>query len=137
MPMFDKSLTFSYNQSLAGVASTTAIGQYELDFEMQYPDKGAGSPLVVRFVVATAFTVATSVSFALCFDSTTQVTGSPSIVVTTPLIPIATLVQGYTFELKVPDEHLQFMNVLYTTSGTPGAGAITAYMDINTGIRHR
>ena len=138
MPMFDHNLTLSDQQSLAGVASTTAYGQNELDFEVAYPDKGMGSPLVVRFLVTTTFTVATSVSFALCFDATTQAP-SPSAtqVVTTGAIPIATLVAGYTFELKVPDEHLQFMNVAYTTVGTPGAGAITAFIDINTGLRHR
>jgi hypothetical protein len=138
MPMFDAYLTLSDTQSLAGVASTTAYGTYELDFEQAYPDKGAGSPLVVRFIVMTTFTVATYVQFALCFDATTQVpTPSATIVVETAPIAVSTLVQGYSFELKIPDEHLQFMNVAYLTTGTPGAGAITAYVDINTGLRHR
>jgi hypothetical protein len=145
--MFDNLLTLSYNQSLVGVASTTAQGTYELDFETATnsassvtnlgPDKGMGSPLVVRFVIGTTFTVATSVSFALCFDTVTKTGGGPTVVVTTPAIPIATLIQGYVFELKVPDMHAAFMNVLYTTVGTPGAGTVTAYMDIATGLRHR
>ena len=148
MPMFDAYLKFSDNQSLDGVASAVAYGQNELDFETSsnssggspslFPDKGQGSPLVVRFIVMTTFTVATSVAFALCFDATTQTPGGGgTIVTTTAAIPIATLVQGYTFELKVPDMHLPFMNVAYTTVGTPGVGAITAYIDTNTGLRHR
>jgi hypothetical protein len=136
--MSDAKLHFSNSQSLAGVATTDAYGTYELDFETAYPDKGSGSPLVVRFLIMTSFTVATSVAFSICFDATSQATaGGGTVVATTGAIAIATLIAGYSFELKVPDEHLQYMNVKYTTVGTPGVGAVSAYLDIDTGLRHR
>jgi len=138
MPMNDAKLYLSTAQSLAGVASATAYGEYELDFEVAQPDKGMGSPLVVRFLITTSFTVATSVQFFLCFDAATQATaGGGTPVVETPAIVIATLVAGYSFELKIPDQHLRYMNVAYTTVGTPGAGAVSAWLDTCTGFRHR
>lgn len=138
MPMTDAFLHFSNSQSLATVASTTVYGTYELDFEVAHPDKGMGSPLVCRFVIMETFVTGTSVKFDICFDATSQATaGGGTVVATTGAIALATLVAGYSFELKVPDEHLQYMNVAYTTVGTPTYGKVSAYLDINTGLRHR
>jgi hypothetical protein len=144
MPMYDNLLVLTKQQSLAGVASTYAYGQYEIDFEATspiagYPDKGAGSPLCVRFIVTTAFTVATYVQFGLCFDTTSQATSPSGLVAyVTCYVPLADLtLGGYIPELKIPDQHKRYMNLQMLTVGTPGAGAVTAFMDIATGLRHR
>jgi hypothetical protein len=152
MPMSDAYLHFSKSQSLAGLAGSSGTlfpGTYELDFEttvlpdglttQAYPDKGSGSPLVVRFQIEVAPTVATYISFCLCFDTATCVPSTaPTIVVQTAPIAVSALTVGaYIPELKIPDQHARFMNVGYYIVGTPGVGTVTAYIDITTGQRHR
>ena len=137
-PMFDAFLKFSDGQSLAGVVSTAAYGTYELDFETAYPDKGMGSPLVVRILITETFVTGTSVLFELCSDATSQATaGGGTPIASSEAIVLATLVAGYSFEIKVPDMHLQYLNMKYTTVGTPTYGKVTAYLDPTTGLRHR
>lgn len=152
MPMSDAFLHFSASQSLAGLAGgggTLFPGTYELDFEttvlpdgvttQAYPDKGAGSPLVVRFNIEVQPTVATSIAFCLCFDTASCAPSSaPTVLVQTRAFTIAELTVGcYIPELKIPDEHARFCNVGYYIIGTPGVGTVTAYIDIDTGKRHR
>jgi hypothetical protein len=162
-PLFDAKLKFSDAQSLAGLGPSTVVGDSELDFETcnfpesvntgsaavsaltdVHPDKGVGSPLVVRFVVAVAFTSGggASVAFALCFDTATKAGGTSSgtIVVQTAPISVDLLTLGaYIPELKIPDQHAKFCNVNYVISGAAVgvAGKITAYVDIASGLRGR
>jgi hypothetical protein len=160
MPFFDAITKFAESQSVAqtGAGGTLFPGTYELDFEetilppsvlggaagvaaqtQDYPDKGMGSPLVVRFEVNTAVVGGTSIAFCLCFDTTTRVPSSaPTIVMWTAPILVAALTIGcYIPEIKIPDQHARFCNVGYYIIGTTSAGNVTAYLDIATGLRHR
>jgi hypothetical protein len=54
-------------------------------------------------------------------------------------ISASTLIKGcYLPEFKIPDQHMQYLR-LYYTAGTENfnAGAITAYIDIASGMRGR
>ena len=163
MPLFDAFHKFSDEQSLGGEGTGTVVGTNELQFEITnlpagvtggqagvdaqvqaYPDKGSGSPLVVRFLVTTTFTSGGGgyVAFALCFDTTTKAGGTSSgtIQVKTAPISVDLLVAGvYIPELKIPDQHARYCNVNYVISGaTIGvAGKVSAFLDIATGYRHR
>jgi hypothetical protein len=162
MPLFDSSLIFCDASTFVqqtGSGGTQFISTYEIDFEttvlpptvtggsagssgltQAYPDKGSGSPLVVRINITTSITGGTSIRFQLCFDTTTQTGGTTAttVVQTADLtIGSATAAGAYIPELKVPDRHARFCNFAVYVIGTTSAGAVTAYLDIATGYRHR
>jgi hypothetical protein len=164
MPLIDSQLVLAWEVALAQTGSTGAqfSTSVELDFEttvlppsvaggsaavaaqtQAYPDKGAGSPLVVRFLITTVVAGGTSIAFCLCFDTTTQTgnnalsSSTSTIVARTGPIAIATLVAGYTCELAIPDQHARFMNVNTYVIGTVSSGNFTAWIDIARGLRHR
>lgn len=130
MGLFDDKFVFSDSQDLSGAGS--AYSTDEVDFGETYPDKGQGSVLVVRFVVEVAFTTLTSLQIALCHGSATSPTTQ---YVLTAAIAKASLTKGcYIPELKIPDQHLRYMRLYYIIEGSnPGAGTITAFVDINPG----
>jgi hypothetical protein len=146
--MFDAVTKFSDAQALSGLTGNQPA-TYELDFEetvlpdgvttQDYPDKGAGSPLVVRFLISVAATTGTSVAFALCFDTATCHGGNaPTVLIQTRAFLEAELTVGaYIPELKVPDMHARFCNVVYIITGDPGALVVSTFLDIATGMRHR
>lgn len=130
MGLFDDKFVFSDSQDLSGAGS--AYSTDEVDFGETYPDKGQGSVLVVRFVVEVAFTTLTSLQIALVHGAATAPTTQ---LVLTAAILQASLTKGcYIPELKIPDQHLRYMRLYYIIVGSnPGAGKITAYVDVNPG----
>lgn len=86
---------------------------------------GAGTPLELVFVITEAFTGGTSLTFELkdSADGTTYATK-----VQTPAIVEASLTLGKVIKLNVPDEHEQYIEGYFTTSGTHATGKITAYL---------
>lgn len=154
MPMFDAYLKYCDALDFTSQGVGTLIGTNEIDFEetvlpdgvttLDYPDKGSGSPLVVRFMCTTSFTSANStatVAFALCFDTATKAGGTSAgtiVVQTAPILVTALTAGAYIPELKIPDQHARFSNVNFVVAvQTITAGAITAYIDVVTGMRHR
>lgn len=130
MGLFDDKFVFSDSQDLSGAGS--AYSADEVDFGETYPDKGQGSVLVVRFVVEVAFTTLTSLQIALVHGADTA---PKTQIVMTAAIAQASLTKGaYIPELKIPDQHLRYMRLYYIIVGSnPGAGTITAFVDINPG----
>jgi hypothetical protein len=169
MPFLDADLILAWEFSVAhaGSTGTQYATQYELDFETivlpttvsagataaglltsAYPDKGMGSPLVVRFIITTAIATsnAATIAFCLCFDSTVQTgtnqgaTSTATIAVQTGPITVSAANTGvgcYIPELKIPDMHLRYMTVNVIVVNTTSAGNVTAFIDAGTGMRHR
>lgn len=123
MPIFDYKLLFSEAQDI----ETSEYSTNELDFGETAPNLGAGTQLVVKFLVTTAFVGGTSVQFKLCHGAATSPT---TVIMETPAIVTASLTKGaYVTEIKIPDEHLRYMRIYYVVVGTFTAGAITAFVD--------
>ena len=131
MPFFDAKHLFSDGQEV----TDSAYSSKEIDCGVAYPDLGEGEMLVVRFIIETAFTGGTNMAITLCHGAETAPTTQ---LVSVIAIAEASLTKGaYIPELKIPDQHLEFMRLYYTVSGTHSAGAITAFLDIASGMRHR
>lgn len=119
---FDRKLYFSNAQEVTGSAAST----YEIDTAEANHNLGDGTPLVVRFIIETAFAGATSMTFELQ-DSAAG--SSYTTKVQTPAIVEASLTKGaYICELKVPDQHERYLQIYYTVVGTHGSGKVTAYL---------
>jgi hypothetical protein len=113
-----------------------AYSTNEINFGETYPDMGEGEMLVVRFIVETAFTsAADTLTISIVHGATTAPT---TVLVSTYAIAASALTKGaYIPELKLPDQHLQYVRLKYDVSATLAAGKITAFLDIASGMRHR
>ena len=134
MGFYDAKLLFTAD---GGDAITADAYSYnEIDWEETYPDKGEGEPLVVRFVIETAFTSsANTLTISLVHGASTAPTTK---LVSTAAIAASALTKGaYIPELKIPDQHLRYMRLYFDVSDTLEAGYITAFVDIARGMRHR
>lgn len=117
--------------------TATAYSANEINFGEKYPDMGEGEMLVVRFIVETAFTSATdTLTISIVHGAATAPT---TVLVSTYAIAASALTKGaYIPELKLPDQHLQYVRLLFDVgSATLAAGKITAFLDIAKGMRHR
>jgi hypothetical protein len=106
----------------------------EIYFGSAQPDMGEGSEAVVRFRVEADITGATSVSFGLVHGA---LSGPTDGLLYTGAISCPILKGAYIPELKIPDQHLQYLRVVYTVVGTIAAGKITAYISGPEPATHR
>ena len=97
------------------------------------PNPGQGNPMRVLFTVTTAFAGGTSLQVNLQ-DSADDTTFADMVAGATEAIPLASLVEGFQFELFVPDSCRQYMQAYYTLVGAFTAGAISAdiVLDVQT-----
>jgi hypothetical protein len=136
--LIDNKLVFSDHQHVTASAASSDI----LDFGVANADLGEGSGMCVRFIVETTFASGngTATLTIALQDSATDWGGAHVLVQgEAHAIGATTLIKGvYLPEMKIPDQHLQFMR-LYYTAGTENfnAGAITAWVDVIKGMRHR
>lgn len=116
--------------------TTTAYSLNEINFGETYPDMGEGEMLVVRFIIETAFTsTANTLTCSIVHGAATAPTTE---LVSTYAIATSALTKGaYIPELKLPDQHLQYVRLKFTCSTTLVSGYVTAFLDIAKGMRHR
>jgi len=120
--IMDAETRFSNAQAItADAASTNVIDTGTTK------DVGPGEPLNVSAIVTTTFTDLTSIHITLQTD-TVEAFSSPTDLVSTGEIPLASLVAGYEFpKLVVPNTAQRYLRLHYDCTGTdPTAGAVTA-----------
>lgn len=79
--------------------------------------------------VATAFTGLTALQADFVSDSNPNLTTAPVIHVSTGAIPVASLVPGYVYAVKLPaGSYKRYLGVKYTVTGTGTGGTIDAFI---------
>ena len=119
----DDNLIFSVDQALVATADSTNI------VDMGSEPRGTSNPLFLIVKVTEDFAAATSYSVDL--HSATAVGGSYATTgVLTPLVVIATLVDGYFWLIaQVPPTASRFLKLVFTENGiTATAGKVDAYL---------
>jgi hypothetical protein len=134
MGFYDAKHLFTADGGQAITAS--AYSTNEINFGETYPDMGEGEMLVVRFIIETAFTTDTdTLTISIVHGQTTAPT---TVLVSTGAIAASALTKGaYIPELKLPDQHLQYVRLYFAVSEALLAGKVTAFLDIAKGMRHR
>lgn len=124
--IMDNKLVFSDAQAI----TASAASDYYLNFVETAPNLGKGTPLYIRFVIEETFVTGDSLVIALQHGATT--TPATEILALTAILT-ANLTKGaYIPEIKVPDEHLQYMRLYYTVSGSNFTlGKITAFISLD------
>jgi len=125
MPIMDNKLVFSDAQLI----TVTAASDYIINWGETNPNLGQGTPLVIRFIIETTFTGATSMVIALQHGATS--TPATTLFSGDTLLEAVLLEGTYVPEIKIPDEHLQYMRLYYTVNGTHSTGAITAWISLD------
>jgi outer membrane receptor for ferrienterochelin and colicin len=123
--IFDKQAVFSEDQAVTvTAASTNVINLGDDDAAVQaLNSKG---DLEVFAAVTTAFADGTSLKVGLQSDDD-EAFGSPTTVVESAAIGVATLKAGYRFKIpKLPRINEQYVRLYYTVVGTMSAGKIMA-----------
>jgi hypothetical protein len=125
--LIDNTTVLSDKQAISASGATVSASCYNFGTRVNYddawnshpgnPNPGSGEPVRVLFTVTTAFTGnLTTVTFSLA-DGTDGNTFT-NLIVSTAAIAKASLVQGYQFELIVPDKSRQYLAAVYTTDNT-------------------
>jgi hypothetical protein len=129
----DDKLVFSDAQAVTVDAASSNV----IDTAVASSNLGAGSPLIIRFIVETAFGVAsTDTTLTIILqDSATDFGGTHGLLTVPDLVRATSLVKGgYIPEIKIPDQHLRYLRLYYDVGGAANfnAGKITAWVDITT-----
>lgn len=132
--IFDSTNLFSDAQAITDTAaSTNVIDLGERDTPKYAAnaitrDLGKGRPIDIRVQVVTAFATLTSLAVAVQTDDAENF-GSAVTVLSSPAVPVASLVAGYVFPIQwVPRGTVgRYLRLNYTVVGTTAtAGAVTA-----------
>jgi hypothetical protein len=123
MPLVDAILIFSDEQAITTTAASTNV----IDFGEVNPNLGAGTPLIINFIITEAFAALTSLQISLQHGATSTPTTE---LVNLPAIAAANLTKGaYIPEIMIPSQHLRYMRLYYTVAGSNAtAGKIFAYI---------
>lgn len=123
MPLMDAILIYSDEQAITASAASTNV----IDFGETNPNLGAGTPLIINFIVNVAFTALTTLTVFLQHGATST---PATDLVGTYAVAVATLTKGgYIPELMIPSQHLRYTRIYYTVAGTAtGPGSVTAYI---------
>jgi len=128
--MIDSKLYFSDNQAI----TADAVSAFTIDTGVAAPNLGAGSALIIRFIIETSLAVAagTSTLIIALQHSATDFGGTVQLCQSKDFTQ-AQLVKGaYIPEMRIPDQHLQFLRLYYLTgTGDFTSGNITAWIDID------
>lgn len=136
--MFDHKQVLSDHQHVTASAASDNV----IDTGIANADIGEGEQLVIRFIVETTFDSANdTATLTIALQDSATDFGGTHVLAQGPAhaISATTLIKGcYLPEFKVPDQHLRYLR-LYYTAGTENfnAGAITAFIDIGSGLRGR
>jgi len=123
MPLVDAILIFSDEQAITATAASTNV----IDFGEANANLGAGTPLIINFIITEAFAALTSLQISLQHGATST---PATELVNLPAIAAANLTKGaYIPEIMIPSQHLRYMRLYYTVAGsTATAGKIFAYI---------
>lgn len=128
----DSLLALSAAQAVTATANSTNV----IDLS-QARDVGEGTDLICDFRVNTAFTAGGSATMtAAVVVSAAAALTTPTTIASTSAIPVASLVSGYNFALKlnqlIASLGLRYLGVIYTiATGPMTAGAISANIVTN------
>ena len=123
MPLVDAILIFSDEQAITATAASTNV----IDFGEANANLGAGTPLIINFIITEAFATCNSLQISLQQGSTS----TPSTeLINLPAILTASLTKGaYIPEIMIPSQHLRYLRLYYTIAGSNAtAGKIFAYI---------
>ena len=128
----DKHLLVSDEQSLAGVASTSALSDYSIDLSASGKDYFKGKQVYAVIVCDLGVTTATSVQFRVVTSTAAAGTTDELVLADSGAIVIGSLTIGCTpIVLAVPPMisgvTQRYLMLKYTTVGTPGVGKFTAF----------
>ena len=123
MPLVDAILIFSDEQAITATAASTNV----IDFGEVNPNLGAGTPLIINFIITEEFATLTSLQISLQHGATST---PATELVNLPAIAAANLTKGaYIPEIMIPSQHLRYMRLYYTVAGSNAtAGKIFAYI---------
>jgi hypothetical protein len=123
MPLVDAILIFSDEQAITATAASTNV----IDFGEANANLGAGTPLIINFIITEAFAALTSLQISLQHGATST---PATELVNLPAIAAANLTKGaYIPEIMIPSQHLRYMRLYYTVAGSNAtAGKIFAYI---------
>lgn len=123
MPLVDAILIFSDEQAITATAASTNV----IDFGEANANLGAGTPLIINFIITEAFATLTSLQISLQQGATST---PATELVNLPAIAAANLTKGaYIPEIMIPSQHLRYMRLYYTVAGSNAtAGKIFAYI---------
>lgn len=122
--ILDSTLKFSADQAVTDTAVSTNV----IDLGVSGRDIGIGETVPLRVSVTESFATLTSLTVAV-ETSDTENFASSEVVIQTGAVPVASLVNGYVFNInEVPKGVVgRYMRLNYTVTGTTAtAGAITA-----------
>lgn len=123
MPLVDAILIFSDEQAITATAASTNV----IDFGEANANLGAGTPLIINFIITEAFATCDSLQISLQQGSTS----TPSTeLINLPAILTASLTKGaYIPEIMIPSQHLRYLRLYYTIAGSNATtGKIFAYI---------
>lgn len=123
MPLVDAILIFSDEQAITATAASTNV----IDFGEANANLGAGTPLIINFIITEAFATCDSLQISLQHGSTS----TPSTeLINLPAILTASLTKGaYIPEIMIPSQHLRYLRLYYTIAGSNATkGKIFAYI---------
>lgn len=108
--------------------TTTAVSTNTIDLS-QNRDIGEGEDMYIDFAVGTTFTGGTSLQAQAITSAAASLT-SPVVIGAGAIIPLATLVAGYRFSIRINNQlnstGLRYLGANYVVVGTMTAGTITA-----------
>jgi hypothetical protein len=120
----DAQLRLSDAQSLTGAAATT-VSTNVIDLLSANRNVGRGYPKRIQALVATAFTVGTSVRVEVIQSATSNM-ASPDILIVGPTVLDAAAIAGYELlDVPMPDVTKRYLAVQYVTLGTHTTAAVT------------
>lgn len=92
-------------------------------------DIGTGEDVYWVFSVDTTFTGLTSVQADLVSDTAVGLATAPVVHASTGAIPVATLVAGYQYAVKLPaGSYKQYLGTKFTVVGTGTAGKVNSFL---------
>lgn len=122
--ILDSTLKFSSDQAV----TVTAVSSNVIDLGVSGRDIGVGEAVPLRIEVTESFATLTSLTVAVQTSEDEAFT-SPEVVVQTGAVPVASLVDGYVFNINAVPKGVtgRYMRLNYTVAGTTAtAGKIVA-----------
>jgi hypothetical protein len=127
--ILDAFLEMSDAQAVTATAISTNVIDLGPVTDNVLRDIGTGEDVYWVLSVDTTFTGLTSLQAALVSDSTVNLATSPTTHVTTIAIPLASLVAGYQYAVKLPaGSYEQYLGTQYTVVGAGVNGKINSFL---------